>query len=154
MPNNSSPTPTPRQYTRAMSGKGKARSGFDILAKKILALNNENNSSLRTSFLENDKALTAAVATGTRRVKSLFKNRLGKGKPDVADVTSTPQSLPLLRPVGRYWAGKNNSPMKKTLTNFSFLQRGRPFFCRVQTASVPTYHTQQLRRYSLSCTLV
>ncbi len=70
-----------------MSGKGTARSGFDILAEKILALNNKNNSSLTTSFLENDKALTAAVATAAWRVKSLFKNRLGKGKPDIADIT-------------------------------------------------------------------
>jgi hypothetical protein len=68
------------------------RTGFDILAEKILGLNNENNSSLRTSLLSNDRALTAAVATAARRVKTSFKQRMGKRKTDVAVVTSTPQS--------------------------------------------------------------
>jgi hypothetical protein len=78
----------PQQRTKDMAA---TRTGFDILAEKILGLNNENNSSLRTSLLSNDRALTAAVATAARRVKSL-KQRMGKRKTDVAVVMSTPQS--------------------------------------------------------------
>jgi hypothetical protein len=41
----------PQQCTKDMAA---TRTGFDILAEKILGLNNENNSSLRTSLLSND----------------------------------------------------------------------------------------------------
>jgi hypothetical protein len=54
----------PQQRTRAMSA---TRTGFDILVEKILGLNNENNSSLRTSLYANDKALKAAVRTAAHK---------------------------------------------------------------------------------------